>query len=115
MTPQSIHAQAIITDSAQPTVTDLTSPQDAHDGGTSTLVFALNGDCWMKVTDTKGNVLVEGLKQPGDMINLTGVAPFAVILGAPQAVAIELNGKPVSLAQYTRGKVARFNLPQAGQ
>ena len=82
---------------------------------TSALVMALSGDCWIKVTDANGKTLINGLKKSGREINVTGAEPFAVILGAPQVVNIELNGTQVSLDQYPSGKVARFSLPLAGQ
>ncbi len=85
------------------------------DAVTSTLMLTLSGDCWIKVTDANGNTLIDGLKKSGRDINVTGAEPFAVILGAPQVVNIQLNGTQVSLDQYPSGKVARFSLPLAGQ
>lgn len=88
---------------------------DTSDAVTSVLVLTLKGDCWIKVTDANGNTLIDGLKKSGRDINVTGAEPFAVILGAPQVVNIQLNGTQVSLDQYPSGKVARFSLPLAGQ
>lgn len=88
---------------------------DTSDAVTSALVLTLSGDCWIKVTDANGNTLIDGLKKSGRDINVTGAEPFAVILGAPQVVNIQLNGTQVSLDQYPSGKVARFSLPLAGQ
>lgn len=88
---------------------------DTSDTVTSALMLTLSGDCWIKVTDANGNTLIDGLKKSGRDINVTGAEPFAVILGAPQVVNIQLNGTQVSLDQYPSGKVARFSLPLAGQ
>lgn len=88
---------------------------DTSDAVTSALMLTLSGDCWIKVTDANGNTLIDGLKKSGRDINVTGAEPFAVILGAPQVVNIQLNGTQVSLDQYPSGKVARFSLPLAGQ
>lgn len=88
---------------------------DTSDAVTSALMLTLSGDCWIKVTDANGNTLIDGLKKSGRDINVTGAEPFAVILGAPQVVNIQLNGTQVSLEQYPSGKVARFSLPLAGQ
>ncbi|GIU12760.1 RodZ domain-containing protein [Shewanella sp. MBTL60-007] len=81
----------------------------------STLKLSLSGDCWIKVTDATGKTLVSDLKKAGNEINLSGAEPFAVTLGAPQVVTIELNGMPVSLEQYPHGKVAKLTLPRAAQ
>ncbi|ABZ75933.1 conserved hypothetical protein [Shewanella halifaxensis HAW-EB4] len=81
----------------------------------STLTLSLTGDCWIKVTDGNGNVLVSDLKKSGSEINLKGAEPFSVTLGAPQVVNIQLNGKSISLDQYPSGKVAKMTLPHAGQ
>lgn len=85
------------------------------DATLSDLVLSLTGDCWIKVTDAKGKTLINGLKKSGNNINVTGAEPFAVILGAPQVVSIELNGTQVSLQQYPSGEVAHLSLPLAGQ
>ncbi|MCL1050419.1 DUF4115 domain-containing protein [Shewanella abyssi] len=80
----------------------------------SDVALSLTGDCWIKVTDAYGKILVNGLKKSGRDIKVSGIEPFALILGAPQVVNIQLNGTQVSLKQYPSGKVARLSLPLAG-
>jgi len=80
----------------------------------SDVALNLTGDCWIKVTDAYGKILVNGLKKSGRDIKVSGIEPFALILGAPQVVNIQLNGTQVSLKQYPSGKVARLSLPLAG-
>ncbi|MCL1125010.1 RodZ domain-containing protein [Shewanella surugensis] len=77
----------------------------------STLVFNLSGDCWVKVTDETGKVLTSGLKQANDTVSLSGQAPFAVLLGAPQSVTVSFNDQNVNLASFPSGKVARLTIP----
>lgn len=98
---------------AAETPSDTQSTLNAING--STLTLNLTGDCWIKVTDGAGKVLVSDLKKSGNQINLVGPEPFAVTLGAPQVVNIKLNGQAISLEQYPSGKVARMTLPFAGQ
>ncbi|QQX81709.1 DUF4115 domain-containing protein [Shewanella sp. KX20019] len=81
----------------------------------SDVALTLTGDCWIKVTDANGEILINGLKKSGRDIKVSGIEPFALILGAPQVVNIQLNGTQVSLKQYPSGKVARLSLPLAGQ
>jgi len=42
----------------------------------------------------------------------TGPPPFALVIGNAAGVELELNGEPVDLRRYTRGRVARLSLGQ---
>ncbi|MCG9720667.1 RodZ domain-containing protein [Shewanella sp. Isolate7] len=77
------------------------------------LALSLSGDCWIKVTDANGKVLVNGLKLAGKEMNVYGQAPFKVILGAPQSLTMHLNGEPIDLAKYPSGRVARLTVGNA--
>lgn len=79
----------------------------------SSLSFDLNGDCWINVKDAKGDTLINDLKTAGSQLNVSGVEPFKITLGAPQAVSIKLNGEKVSLSDFPNGRVARLTLPMA--
>lgn len=81
-------------------------PVVAHD----TLSLSLSGDCWMLVRDADGNTLVEGLKLQGYQTEISGLGPFKVKLGAPETVALSLNGKAVDMSSYRPGKVANLTL-----
>lgn len=78
---------------------------------TSSLLFTLKGDCWIKVTDATGRVLTSGLEKANETLNLSGEAPFSVLLGAPQSVTVSLNGNNINLESFPSGKVARLTLP----
>ncbi|MEI6859183.1 MAG: RodZ domain-containing protein [Shewanella sp.] len=77
----------------------------------SVLSLNLSADCWINVTDAAGKVLVNDLKKAGSQLNVSGEAPFKLIIGAPQAVNIEFNGEAVSLADFPSGRVARLTVP----
>ncbi|RTR34451.1 RodZ domain-containing protein [Shewanella atlantica] len=79
----------------------------------SSLSLSLNGDCWINVKDAKGDTLINDLKTAGSELNVSGVEPFKITLGAPQAVSIKLNGEQVSLSDFPSGRVARLTLPMA--
>lgn len=79
----------------------------------SSLSLSLNGDCWINVKDAKGDTLINDLKKAGSELNVSGVEPFKITLGAPQAVSIKLNGEKVSLSDFPSGRVARLTLPMA--
>ncbi|HAS6971560.1 helix-turn-helix domain-containing protein [Vibrio parahaemolyticus] len=79
--------------------------------GMTLLTMKFKADCWIQVKDTNGKTLVSGTQKPGQDVELTGKAPFKVILGAPEGVTMTFASEPVDLSRYTSGKVARFTLP----
>jgi cytoskeleton protein RodZ len=77
------------------------------------LVMRFVADCWIKVTDSQGKVLAEGVKKAADTLELDGTAPFRLILGAPKAARIEYMNKDVDLSRFKGGQVARLTVPQS--
>ncbi|MBT1444898.1 DUF4115 domain-containing protein [Shewanella sp. JM162201] len=86
----------------------------AVDDGMEDLRVTFSADCWIQVKDGDGKVLVSEVRKPGQDLTLTGKAPMSLILGAPAAVSISFNNEAVSLDEFPKGKVARFNLPRNG-
>ena len=79
--------------------------------GQRRLTLLLTGDCWINIKDATGKTLVDGVKGAQGELNIAGVAPFKVILGAPQVVTLKLDGEHVSLSEFPNGRVARLTLP----
>ncbi len=79
--------------------------------GMSLLTMKFESDCWIQVQDANGKTLITGTRKPGQNVELTGKAPFKVILGAPEGVTMTFASEPVDLSRYTAGKVARITLP----
>ena len=92
------------TDAAQNTAESL-SANDA-------ISMSFTADCWVNVVDATGKTLVDGVKGSSRVVEAKGVAPFKLILGAPQVVKIQFNGEEVSLADFSEGRVARLTLPR---
>ena len=65
-----------------------------------TLVFS--GDCWTEISDADGRRLFFGMGRGGREIELTGPAPFTVLLGDADSVALQLNGSPYSIPAASR-------------
>ncbi|MCT7943168.1 RodZ domain-containing protein [Shewanella holmiensis] len=80
--------------------------------GLSVVTISLTADCWINLVDVNGKVLVDGVKTAGHQVNVSGKAPFKLILGAPQAVLLTLDGNKVDLSEYDNGRVARITLTQ---
>lgn len=75
------------------------------------LVMNFNADCWLDVTDASGKKLFSGMQKKGANLNLTGLAPYKLKIGAPAAVQIQFQGKPVDLSRFIRtNQVARLTV-----
>ena len=59
-------------------------------------------DSWVRITDRRGNRVLDGLIRAGETRDLGTRAPFNVFLGNAPGVRLSYDGEPVSLAQYTR-------------
>ena len=75
------------------------------------LVMNFNADCWLEVTDATGKKLFSGLQRKDGTLNLAGQAPYKLKIGAPAAVQIQFQGKPVDLSRFIRtNQVARLTV-----
>ncbi|MBA7738339.1 cytoskeleton protein RodZ [Escherichia marmotae] len=75
------------------------------------LVMNFTADCWLEVTDATGKKLFSGMQRKGGNLNLAGQAPYKLKIGAPAAVQIQYQGKPVDLSRFVRtNQVARLTL-----
>ncbi|MEC9604032.1 MULTISPECIES: cytoskeleton protein RodZ [Escherichia] len=75
------------------------------------LVMNFTADCWLEVTDAAGKKLFSGMQRKGGNLNLAGQAPYKLKIGAPAAVQIQYQGKPVDLSRFIRtNQVARLTL-----
>ncbi|HKS34366.1 MAG TPA: cytoskeleton protein RodZ [Enterobacteriaceae bacterium] len=75
------------------------------------LVMNFSADCWLEVTDGSGKKLFSGMQRSGATLNLAGQAPYRLKIGAPSAVQIQFQGKPVDLSRFIRNnQVARLTL-----
>jgi cytoskeleton protein RodZ len=48
--------------------------------------------------------------KPGEEINITGAAPFNVLLGYSPGVMVTFNGNKFDTEPFTKGSIARFTL-----
>ncbi|GMM71870.1 cytoskeleton protein RodZ [Alteromonas gracilis] len=75
------------------------------------MVFTFVDDCWVNIKDASGEAIAYGVKQKGRVMEIQGVPPVEVTLGAPDNVRISVNGETVDISSYQNGKTARFALP----
>ena len=87
------------------------SPSQANVDTAATPAMNFTADCWLEVTDATGKKLFSGMQRKDGNLNLTGQAPYKLKIGAPAAVQIQYQGKPVDLSRFIRtNQVARLTL-----
>ncbi|UNK29345.1 cytoskeleton protein RodZ [Serratia plymuthica] len=75
------------------------------------LVMNFSSDCWLQVSDASGKTLFSGTQKSGGKLNLAGTAPYKLTIGAPAAVQIQYQGKPVDLSRFVKSnRVARLTV-----
>lgn len=74
--------------------------------------FAFSKNSWVEVTDSAGNRVVAGVRQPGqDLVLPKGEMPLTVILGVSDAVSLKINEEAIDFKSFVRpGGVAKFKL-----
>lgn len=101
------------TDSSDAENSASTSNEPAVSTNARLLTLSFSDDCWIKITDSQGKVLSEGVKKAQQSLALEGEPPFQLILGVPTAVRAEYLGKAVDLSSFRAGRAARLSVPQS--
>ncbi|WP_411704902.1 cytoskeleton protein RodZ [Edaphovirga cremea] len=105
-TSQPATAAAVSPSTQLPTGSAEISASNSH-----ALQMKFRADCWLQVDDAAGKTLFSGIQKGGATLNLDGTAPFKLKIGAPGAVDIQFQGKPVDLSQFIKtNRVARLTL-----
>ncbi|MYM62996.1 RodZ domain-containing protein [Pseudomaricurvus sp. HS19] len=89
------------------------SPAEEAPAALDTLTFTFSSECWLEVTDARGDVLAADLYQPGQSVSLQGRTPFDVMLGNARAAVVELNGSAVQLPVQPGRKTLRTQVGAA--
>jgi len=78
----------------------------------SRLTITFKGECWVTVKDRDGNSLFNNVRRNGQSVDVSGEAPFSVLLGAANGVtSFKFNGEDVDLGPFSKNNVARLSLP----
>jgi cytoskeleton protein RodZ len=104
-------AQAVNVPAVAP-ITPLQAPLNAPVQAASSLPLRLvfDEESWAEVKDATGNVLLEQRNARGSEKNLTGAAPYFLVIGHAKGVRVFLRDQPVDLAPHTIVDVARLTL-----
>lgn len=80
---------------AQPPVSD----EPSSVSGQLEIVFT--GNCWVQVRDAAGNRLASSMKRAGERLEVSGEAPFKVVIGAVDTVkSIRFQGEIVDIDDF---------------
>ena len=79
-------------------------------GNNGVLGLTFSDKSWVQVVDATGTTVLDRVFSRGDAEELTGRAPFVVVIGNAQATRLAYNGKEIDLAPHTRSAVARVTV-----
>ena len=74
------------------------------------ITFKARGAAWVQVTDGKGVQLISRTLTPGEVAGISGVLPFAVVVGRSDLTTVEVRGKSFDLSGLSQNNVARFEI-----
>ena len=78
--------------------------------GLDVLQLSFRQECWLEVSDARGDVLATDLQAAGSQLSLKGVAPFKVKLGNAPGADISINNQPVTLAPVGASGVVEMSI-----
>ena len=78
------------------------------------LVLNFREESWIQVGDGSGEILIDGVYQLEDVINLNAVAPVNFHLGNSAATSIVYQGRELDYSAFISRNVARFTLEADG-
>jgi len=78
--------------------------------GSEFLTISAKAPSWVRVTDATGVVAINRTLQAGETVQAGGAAPLNVVVGAADAVQVQVRGQAFDLAPIARTNVARFEV-----
>lgn len=80
-------------------------------GGNDQLKFSFSDECWVEVQDAQGTSIYADLNRAGDVLEVSGISPFRVLLGRATSVGLYYNNEKVDLERHvTSDNTARVTL-----
>jgi len=79
--------------------------------GEVSLLLSYTGDCWTEISDARGQRLFFEMGRDGNSVELSGVAPFAVLFGNVDNVDVRVNGNNYPVSSNNPGsRTARLTI-----
>ncbi|GGY05396.1 RodZ domain-containing protein [Paludibacterium paludis] len=82
----------------------------ASTGQAGKVAVSVSEEAWVSITDATGKRLVYSTVRPGESREVSGQAPFRVVLGNAGKVTINYNGQPVDFSDRIRNTTAKIEL-----
>jgi len=101
----------VVVEQPAKTISVVTNIPDNNVIAPQSLVLTFAGDCWVQIKDSNGKTLSTGVRKAGQTIQLQGLAPLSIKLGAPEQVTMSYASEPVDLSTFRQGRLAKFKLP----
>lgn len=70
--------------------------------GSDVLRITFSGESWIEVNDSASNQIYRDLRQEGDVLEITGSAPFSVLLGDAPFASMTLNDTEIDVSSNIR-------------
>lgn len=71
-------------------------------GGTDILRISFSGESWIEVNDNTSSQIYRDIREKGDVLEITGNAPFSILLGDAPFANMSLNGVEVDVSNNIR-------------
>ena len=78
--------------------------------GSGMLGLTFSDKSWVKIVDANGKTVLDRSFKGGDAEEVSGRAPFSVVVGNAKATRLAYNGKEIDLTPHTRAFVARLTV-----
>tara|TARA_R110002074_G_scaffold32940_1_gene91833 strand:+ start:8451 stop:9410 length:960 start_codon:yes stop_codon:yes gene_type:complete len=114
--PEQTTASTLSAEETKLTETKLTETASNVDAlpSESLLTAKFSGDCWFKLIDNTGKVVIADLKNENDEVSFSGNTPFHIVIGDASKISLTLNQKLIDLSPYTsRNGRAELTLNQS--
>ena len=70
--------------------------------GSDVLRISFSGESWIEVNDSKSNQIYRDIRDAGDVLEITGNAPFSILLGDAPFTSMSLNGTEIDVSENIR-------------
>ena len=70
--------------------------------GNDVLRISFSGASWIEVSDGEENQIYRDLRAAGDVLEITGSAPFGILLGDAPLARLTLNGNEIDVLDNIR-------------
>ena len=109
-TPAAPNNSAVTPVSAPSAIESVPAASPISRAGNGLLGLTFSDKSWVEVVDANGKTVLDRNFKGGDAEEVSGRAPFTVVVGNAKATRLAYNGKEIDLTPHTRAAVARLTV-----